>query len=164
MREAWQTGAARISGKVKLLQETQEDLQKGVLIYLPIYADRGLLPGASNRKLFGWAYSPLRMNDLVNSSIAGIDNEDMAGTGVLVFDGDRPFASNLLYDNLKLIRRHRLRHASYKPIEIGGRTWLVGVQLSPRLVGPNGITSSYGSICSSARASAWWQPLSAGSW
>ena len=143
MQAAWQTGAASLSGKVKLVQETQEDMQRGVLIYLPVYADRGLLPGASTRKLLGWAYSPLRMNDLVNSSIASIDNTDMAGTGVLVFDGDRPFASQLLYDNLKLVPRQQLSHPSYEPLHIGGRTWLVGVQLSPRLVGPNGITSAY---------------------
>ncbi len=143
MRAAWLSGSASLSGKVKLVQETQEDLQRGVLIYLPIYADRGQLPGSTDRQLLGWAYSPLRMNDLVNSSIAGIDNADMAGTGVLVFDGDRPFASQLLYDNLKLVRRQQLNHPSYEPLQIGGRTWLVGVQLSPRLVGPNGVTSAF---------------------
>ena len=34
------------------------------------------------------------MNDVVNSAIAGIDNPDMAGTGVVVFDGDQPRADS----------------------------------------------------------------------
>ncbi len=143
MQRAWQTGNASITGKVQLMQETQEDLQRGVLIYLPIYADRGLAPGAQRRALLGWAYSPLRMNDVVNSALAGIDNSDMAGTGVVVFDGDQPDASRILYDNLKLLSRQELRHPSYETIEVAGRTWLVGVQLSPRLVGPNGIDTAY---------------------
>lgn len=143
MQRAWQTGNASLTGKVQLLQETQEDLQRGVLIYLPIYADRQQAPGANRRALLGWAYSPLRMNDVVNSAIAGIDNADMAGTGVVVFDGDQPDPSRVLFDNLKLLNRQELRHPSYEAIEVAGRTWLVGVQLAPRLVGPNGINNAY---------------------
>ncbi len=143
MQRAWRTGNASLTGKVQLMQETQEDLQRGVLIYLPIFADRGQMRGGKRQALLGWAYSPLRINDVVNSAIASIDNADMAGTGVLVFDGDQPDASQLLFDNLRLLRRNALQHPSYETIEVGGRTWLVGVQLSPRLVGPNGINSAY---------------------
>lgn len=143
MQRAWQTGSASLTGKVQLVQETQEDLQRGVLIYLPIYADRGQAPGAQQRPLLGWAYSPLRMNDVVNSAIAGIDNADMAGTGVIVFDGEQPIANRVLFDNLKLLRRNGLRHPSYEAMEIAGRTWLVGVQLAPRLVGPNGVNAVF---------------------
>ena len=143
MQRAWRTGNASLTGKVQLVQETQEDLQRGVLIYLPIYADRGQVPGSNRRELLGWAYSPLRMNDVVNSAIAGIDSPDMAGTGVLVFDGDQLDNNRVLFDNLKLLRRNELRHPSYETIEVAGRTWLVGVQLAPRLVGPNGIDNAY---------------------
>ena len=143
MQRAWQTGNASLTGKVRLVQETQEDLQRGVLIYLPIYDDRGQTPGANQRALKGWAYSPLRMNDVVNSAIAGIDNPDMAGTGVVVFDGDQPDASRVLFDNLQLLNQQKLDHPSYETVKIAGRTWLVGVQLAPRLVGPNGIDTSY---------------------
>jgi diguanylate cyclase (GGDEF)-like protein/PAS domain S-box-containing protein len=143
MQRAWRTGNASLTGKVKLVQETQEDLQRGVLIYLPIYADRGQVPGSNRRKLLGWAYSPLRMNDVVNSAIAGIDSPDMAGTGVLVIDGDQLDTNRVLFDNRKLLRRNALRHPSYETIEVAGRTWLVGVQLAPRLVGPNGIDNAY---------------------
>ena len=143
MQRASQTGDATLSGKVQLVQETQEDLQRGVLIYVPIYTDQGRMPGLVKRNLLGWAYSPLRMNDVVNSALAGIDNADMAGTGVLVFDGTKPLARQLLYDNLKLVRNNDLRHPSYEKLEIAGRTWLVGVQLAPRLIGPNGINNAF---------------------
>ncbi|MCP9889511.1 CHASE domain-containing protein [Cyanobium sp. Aljojuca 7D2] len=143
MQRAWHTGNASLTAKVQLVQETQEDLQRGVLIYLPIYADRGQVPGSNRRELLGWAYSPLRMNDVVNSAIAGIDSPDMAGTGVVVIDGDQLDANRVLFDNLKLLRRNELRHPSYETIEVAGRTWLVGVQLAPRLVGPNGIDNAY---------------------
>ena len=143
MQRAWRTGNASLTGKVQLVQETQEDLQRGVLIYLPIYADRGQVPGSNQRELLGWAYSPLRMNDVVNSAIAGINSPDMAGTGVVVIDGDQLDANRVLFDNLKLLRRNQLRHPSYETIEVAGRTWLVGVQLAPRLVGQNGIDNAY---------------------
>ena len=143
MQRACRSGNASLTGKVKLVQETQEDLQRGVLIYLPIYADRGQVPGSNRRKLLGWAYSPLRMNDVVNSAIAGIDSPDMAGTGVLVIDGDQLDTNRVLFDNRKLLRRNALRNPSYETIEVAGRTWLVGVQLAPRLVGPNGIDNAY---------------------
>ncbi len=143
MQRARHTGTASLTGKVQLVQETQEDLQRGVLIYLPIFADRGQVREISRQTLLGWAYSPLRINDVVNSAISGIDNSDLAGTGVLVFDGDQLDANRLLFDNLKLLSRNELRHPSYQTIAVAGRTWLVGVQLSPRLVGPNGIDSAY---------------------
>ena len=143
MQRARHTGNATLTGKVQLVQETQEDLQRGVLIYLPIFADRGIVREISRQTLLGWAYSPLRINDVVNSAISGIDNSDLAGTGVLVFDGDQLDANRLLFDNLKLLSRNELRHPSYQTIAVAGRTWLVGVQLSPRLVGPNGIDSAY---------------------
>jgi diguanylate cyclase (GGDEF)-like protein/PAS domain S-box-containing protein len=143
MQRARHTGNASLTGKVQLVQETQEDLQRGVLIYLPIFADRGQVREISRQTLLGWAYSPLRINDVVNSAISGIDNSDLAGTGVLVFDGDQLDANRLLFDNLKLLSRNELRHPSYQTIAVAGRTWLVGVQLSPRLVGPNGIDSAY---------------------
>lgn len=143
MQRARHTGNATLTGKVQLVQETQEDLQRGVLIYLPIFADRGQVREIIRQTLLGWAYSPLRINDVVNSAISGIDNSDLAGTGVLVFDGDQLDANRLLFDNLKLLSRNELRHPSYQTIAVAGRTWLVGVQLSPRLVGPNGIDSAY---------------------
>lgn len=143
MQRAAQTDQVTISGKVRLVQETEEDLQRGILIYLPVKTSQGQQQGSSQRVLKGWAYSPLRMNDLVNSAISAIDNTDLAGTGILVFDGASPNAKDLLFDNLDLLNKNQLRLPTYKKLNIGGRTWLIGVQLSSRLVGPNGISSTY---------------------
>lgn len=88
-----------------------------------------------NQRAFGF--------DMTTSAIAGVDNPDMAGTGVVIFDGDRPLADHLLYDNLRLVRQGQLSHPSYERLPIGGRTWLVGVQTSPRLVSASGISSPF---------------------
>ena len=143
MDQAWKTGNASLSSKVQLVQETQEDLQRGVVIFMPIYTDQAQIPGATNLTLLGWAFSPLRMKDMVNSALTGVYNTDLAGSGVLVFDGTEPIARNVLYDNLNLMGSDGLSHPSYEKLKIAGRTWLVGVQLGPRLVGQNGIGSAF---------------------
>ena len=143
MDRARRTGSASLSGKVRLVQETEEDLQRGALIYVPIYRDRGESTSTAHRTLVGWAYAPLRMNDVVNSAISTIDNPDMSGTGVLVFDGAKPLAKNLLYDNGKLVSRGQLIHPTYEQIELAGRTWLIGVQLPSRLISPSGMSSAF---------------------
>lgn len=143
MNRAATSGIATLSGKVRLLQETDDDLQSGVLIYVPIFKDRGEATSSMKRELVGWAYSPLRMNDMATSAIAGVDNPDMAGTGVVIFDGDRPLEKHLLFDNLKLVRQKLLSHPSYEKLQIAGRTWLVGVQAPSRLVSATGISSTF---------------------
>lgn len=114
-----------------------------MLIFLPIYTDQAQIPGATNLTLRGWAFSALRMKDVVNSALSGVYNPDLAGSGVLVFDGTEPIARNVLYDNLNLMGSDGLSHPSYEKLEIAGRTWLAGVQLASRQVGPNGIGNAF---------------------
>lgn len=142
MQRAAESGRAALSGKVLLVQETEQDPQQGALIYLPVYADKGLPTQANKRRLVGWTYTELRLKDLVRTALDTVDNVDLNGSAVLIFDGNQPLASNLLFGNQKLLRGNQLRHSSYERLNFAGRTWLVGVQLSPLLVGPNGISAS----------------------
>ncbi len=142
MQRAAESGRAALSGKVLLVQGTVQDPQQGALIYLPVYADKGLPSQASKRRLVGWTYTELRLKDLVKTALDTVDNVDLNGSAVLIFDGNQPLASNLLFDNQNLLRRNQVRHPSYERLNFAGRTWLVGVQLSPLLVGPNGINAS----------------------
>jgi diguanylate cyclase (GGDEF)-like protein/PAS domain S-box-containing protein len=142
MQRAAESGRAALSGKVLHVQGTVQDPQQGALIYLPVYADKGLPSQASKRRLVGWTYTELRLKDLVKTALDTVDNVDLNGSAVLIFDGNQPLASNLLFDNQNLLRRNQVRHPSYERLNFAGRTWLVGVQLSPLLVGPNGINAS----------------------
>jgi len=136
MERARRTGLPSLSGKVELVQETRKDPQAGSLLYLPI---------RSGSTLLGWAYSPLRLTDLVGTAISGITNPDLRGAAVLVFDGSRPDPDQLLFSNQPQQGpgRQELTHIQYLPISVAGRPWLVGIQLRPTLVGPNGIGAEF---------------------
>ena len=142
MQRAAESGRAALSGKVLLVQETEQGPQQGASIYLPVYADKGLPTQANKPRLVGWTYTELRLKDLVRTALDTVDNVNLNGSAVLIFDGNQPLASNLLFGNQKLLRGNQLRHTSYERLNFAGRTWLVGVQLSPLLVGPNGISAS----------------------
>ncbi len=62
MARARDTGAAAVSGRVTLLQETAEDVQAGFLMYLPLYRAGVPLTSVAERRaaLAGYAYSPFR--------------------------------------------------------------------------------------------------------
>jgi diguanylate cyclase (GGDEF)-like protein/PAS domain S-box-containing protein len=129
MERARRTGLPSLSGQVELVQETKEDRQAGSLLYLPIRI---------NDQFIGWAYSPLRLNDLIGTAINSIDNRHINGAAVVVFDGNRPEPDQLLYSSGPQ-RGTTSAPVRYEPIELAGHTWLVGVRLGSQEVGPQGL-------------------------
>lgn len=141
MQLAASTGEPALSGPVRLVQEINVLPQAGTLLYLPIYAnpnDRFQSPQDRLRRLRGWAYSPLRMGDLINSALADVNNPDKIGTGVLIYDGNQPRRDRLLFDNLGLDGSSRLTHPTWLKVMVAKRTWLIGIQIDHRRVSPGG--------------------------
>lgn len=99
MQRAIESGAASISGKVSLMQEIDEDVQPGILMYLPLYEKGANINTLEERRkaLIGFVYSPFRMNDLMSKIVLE--------KSVLNFD---------IYDNGNISQEHLL-YRSYKP-------------------------------------------------
>ena len=97
MIRARDTGIAALSGKVTLVQETDEDIQAGFLIYLAIYrkGEPKETPEQRRKALMGYVYSPFRMNDFMK----GILVEKKDYVKLQIFDGDKPLKETLLYQN-----------------------------------------------------------------
>ena len=140
------SGVPAMSGKVRLVQERNIGIQAGVLIYDPIYREGpiGLPqgPGQYAGKLLGWAYAPIRVGDLVEESLRSVNNPDLRDSAVLVYDGTRAGKGPLLFDNQQLHGSDRLKDPQYKTIEVAGRRWLIGIQLSRQLMAPTGLTAN----------------------
>lgn len=134
------TGEAVLSGPVRLLQETNDRPQVGVLLYLPIYAgEEGFRSGHDRwRRLRGWAYSPLRVGDLVASALAMVQNPDREDAAVLLYDGNQPSSGRLLYDSHGLATSPSRESISWVPLQLANRSWLLGVKLRPHHAGPGG--------------------------
>ncbi|MEI8312896.1 MAG: CHASE domain-containing protein [Verrucomicrobiota bacterium] len=67
MERARDQDAAVLSGKVTLVQETDQDIQAGTVMFVPVYRiDKPQETVAERRAaLLGWVYSPYRMTDLM---------------------------------------------------------------------------------------------------
>jgi diguanylate cyclase (GGDEF)-like protein/PAS domain S-box-containing protein len=147
MERAARTGLASLTARLTLIQETESAVQPGVLMYVPVY--RGNLadldPQERMQQLVGWAYSPLRTGDLIDAALSDVGNRDLSGSRVVVFDGPTAQPQALLFDNLDHLHGvyTPVEHASFNRLAVGGRTWSVGVQLAPHLVGPKGISSQF---------------------
>ncbi|MFD1552203.1 hypothetical protein DNU06_00100 [Putridiphycobacter roseus] len=147
MQRAIDSGEASTSSIITLVQETETDVQKGFLTYLPVYKKGADLSTVANRNKFfkGWVYSPFRVGDLMK----GILGENVLGFDYELYDDDQFNESNLLFDSDSLI--HLLDHEHQPdltiqiPISIQGRDWVMyahstekyitrGERLLPRVV------------------------------
>jgi diguanylate cyclase (GGDEF)-like protein/PAS domain S-box-containing protein len=141
MREAATTGQPAMSGPVRLLQENSTRPQVGTLQYLPIYTGNttGLLSEQDRiKRLRGWAYSPLRMGDLIDSALTTIYNPEKVDFGVIIYDGNKEINGKLLYDNKNLANSPELIHPTWSSVEVAGREWLIGIQLDHTALRPDG--------------------------
>ncbi len=100
MERARDTGTVSMSGKVSLVQETEEDVQAGFLIYLPVYGKNfppGLSPSDRTRErraaLKGYVYSPVRVKDLVRATFPSA----LTDVAFNIYDGTEITPSSLLY-------------------------------------------------------------------
>ncbi len=129
MEQARDTDAAALSGKVVLVQETDEKAQAGTLMYVPVYRRGAPIATIEQRRaaIFGWVYSPYRMTDLLEGILGG---RELAGTRRLdlqVFDGDQPAPERLLYGYTRAeggkSRRAAASFSGRLPIDFNSHHW-----------------------------------------
>ncbi len=95
MSRAIDTGVPSLSAAVTLVQETNKDVQRGVLLYLPIYKKGALTANVDERRsaIQGFVYSPFRLNDLMR----GILPQEAPGISFDIFDTSEASAPSLIY-------------------------------------------------------------------
>ncbi len=132
MERARDQGRAALSGKVRLVQETDIDVQAGVLMYLPVYTQGAAPQDAAERRrrLVGWVYMPFRMNDLM----AGILGERGPELVTRIHDGDGAAAAGLLFDSGGVgttTASAGARLEARRALQVAGRSWTLEVQAGP---------------------------------
>jgi PAS domain S-box-containing protein len=136
MEMARDTDSAALSGKVILVQETDQNVQAGTLMYVPVYRKGMPTDTIEQRRaaLYGWVYSPYRMNDLMRGILGGWDVQENKRIRLQIFDGGH---LELLYDSQAGKESESgLLFSSVLPIDVAGRRWALrfmqtGEQESP---------------------------------
>ncbi len=131
-----------LTARLELTQNGQGDDAPGAILYTVIRLNQqALLPSQQNplSHVWGWASSPIRIEELMAATLRGINNPHLQGSTVLLFDGQRPSRFARLYDPTDSFGTPQLSDPNYQRITVGGRRWLVGVQLTRALPGPDGL-------------------------
>ena len=131
MSRARDTGEAALTRKVKLIQETGEDPQAGVLMYLPYYGRSNLPKTVQERRasLGGYVYAPLRMDDFIRAALrVELDILDLR-----IFDGEAMTEDSLLFDSVEY-RSRPLSMPVFKRVifmSLYGQTWVIEASSRP---------------------------------
>ncbi len=139
MERARDTDHAALSGKVILVQETDEEVQAGTVMYVPVYRKGMPTETVEQRRaaIYGWVYSPYRMDDLMRGILAGPNLENEKQLHLQLYDGEEASSRTLLYqshhrEGRNLGADHRFTRQI--PVDFNGRHWsLRFTQTGPRL-------------------------------
>ncbi|UQA59778.1 CHASE domain-containing protein [Polyangium aurulentum] len=128
MERARDTNAPAASGRVMLVQEIDEQKQRGFLIYVPVYQN-GMphtTPAERQAALRGYVYSPFRADDLLHGIMGG---ENIPALEVKVYDGTETTPDHLLHDSAGRGGgdERKGRRRSVSTLDIAGRPWTVVV-------------------------------------
>lgn len=128
MELARDSGAPALSGKVKLVQETETDAQAGVLMYVPVYRNGAPTDTVEQRRtaLIGWTYSPYRMKDLLDGILANWNDQKIKRVDLQIYAGHDVKADSLLYSSHPA-STHKIDPLSYqrRDIVFNGQHWLL---------------------------------------
>lgn len=111
MARAAETNLPSMSNKVTLLQEIDEDVQPGFLVYLPVY---------KNGDLDGFVYNVFRVKDLINSMFV-IDYPDI---DIRIYDGLKTTEKNLIYSTSDE-KINKILFRKTESIYIAGNVWTI---------------------------------------
>ncbi len=132
MKTAALSGEMSLSKKITLVQEIDEDVQAGILMYLPQYKKGVKLNTTAQRwkALEGFVYAPFRMQNLLN----GILSSTLVDIRLQLFDGDSTRPDDLMYDSHADLPMQTdvLGSLARKTLfDIGGHAWTLSFQTLP---------------------------------
>jgi PAS domain S-box-containing protein len=95
MRRARDSGLPAVTERVRLVQEIDGRPQPGVLMYVPVYEGGAVPAGVEDRRarLRGFVYSPIRLGDFLDASLASAGSPGDAGGDISVYDAPAPGAA-----------------------------------------------------------------------
>ncbi len=99
MERARDTAGPVFSGKVRLLQNEDDQAANGVLVFYPVYGSKDVPQMRQDRQqaLTGWVYLAFRMNDLMEALLS----QQLQEIRLEIFDGDTLTSDSLIYDSLQ---------------------------------------------------------------
>jgi signal transduction histidine kinase len=133
-REAMETSRdssfAVLSGKVRLVQETEEDVQAGALMYIPVYRQGMPVNTVEERRaaIKGWVYSPYRINDLTGGILGNWDLPGKNRIHLRIYDGGEVSDEALLYDSQRDERENNNDTPNLSialPVQLNSEEWLM---------------------------------------
>ncbi len=133
MARARDQNMASISGKVQLVQETDQDVQAGFLMYLPVYRER-IAPHtqeARRASLVGWVYAPFRMRDLMSGVLGQHFGEVENALDLEIYDGEGMAANRLLFDSNDTVHPSSDAYSASHTITHFGHAWTISIHALP---------------------------------
>ncbi|MDD3505111.1 MAG: CHASE domain-containing protein, partial [Sulfurimonas sp.] len=121
MQIARDTGKTSISGRVTLVQEIYDDVQAGILMYLPLYKKYAKLDSKKERQeaLEGFVYSPFRMNDIMDKITL-----QKSILNFKIYDSNNICKEHLLYESYKP-SSYKSKFYTKKTVEINNVSWQI---------------------------------------
>lgn len=141
MRRATDSGGPALSGKVQLVQETDQVIQAGFLLYVPVYQNGRATQTIEDRRrnLIGWVYAPFRMNDFM----LGVLGEGEPDLDLEVFDGLGAKAGTQMFDRDPAHAAGALALPKARQnLSFAGHSWTVVIQALPGLMARHGQDTS----------------------
>lgn len=130
MEQARDLDKAAMSGKVILVQESDQAVQFGFLMYLPVYRSGSSHDTVTDRRanIIGWVYAVFRMNDLMQ----GITGEQLHHLNLEIFDGENTSPEARMYDSRSTQGRVDTSLFSFtRKIETIGHAWVIVLHSTP---------------------------------
>lgn len=133
MERSRDRGEPALSGKVVLVQETDERPQAGCLLYVPVYGNGAPIGSEAERRsaLRGFVYSPFRMDDLMAMVLSG----DRPAVAVRVYDDGQRESSALMHDGWPVGRAMEAApYDEWTVLEVAGRRWTLRFTAMPEFL------------------------------
>lgn len=131
MDRARDTGIPTISGKVRLVQEINEDVQAGFLMYVPYYGPAGTPNSVAARRAasVGFVHGAFRMRNLMD----GILGRGIPDLRLRIFDGAETADDALMYDSDPTSDYARPIFQSDVALPIGQHVWTLEITSLPAI-------------------------------
>lgn len=123
MDVARDTNQITITAPVTLVQEIDNDIQPGILMYAPLYKKEMELNTPQKRReaLIGYVYSPFRINDLMQEILMPINSLNFK-----ILDITDNLEGDFIYQSITSPKEESHRHYTQsKLLQIAGRSWKI---------------------------------------